>query len=114
MLNFFHILACFWILLGKMEGGWIDIIESEETKESQLYVYVSSIYFVFTTATTVGYGDFYAHHEWEKLYMVFLQFAGICFFSIISGKITSLKSEVRILDIVSDKVFINFIITRLQ
>jgi len=45
---------------------------------------------VTTTATTVGYGDYSAFNKWEKLYLIFLEFTGICTFSIITGNITSL------------------------
>lgn len=53
-----------------------------------------------TTATTVGYGDVYAHNSREKLYMIFLEFIGICTFSVITGNILNLKRADRVSDIV--------------
>ncbi len=57
-----------------------------------------------TTATTVGYGDYYAHNRWEMLFMIFVQVGSICFFSTITVKITGMKKERKILDIVEEKV----------
>lgn len=53
---------------------------------------MTAFYFVTTTATTVGYGDYYANNKWEKFYLIFLEFTGICTFSIITGNITSIKA----------------------
>jgi hypothetical protein len=66
----------------------------------ELFRYVTSIYFVVTTATTVGYGDVLPHNENEKGFMLFLEFSGIGIFSWISGRITNLKKSVSIADIV--------------
>ena len=46
---------------------------------------------MFTTSTTVGYGNMYATSTAEKTFLVFLEFTGICIFSIITGNIRSLK-----------------------
>lgn len=69
-----------------------------------MFRYVTSIYFVTTTATTVGYGDYFAANSWEKLYLLFLEFTGICTFSVITGNITGLKSQRKIADIIEQKV----------
>lgn len=53
--------------------------------------YIDAIYYVTTTATTVGYGDFYAYEETEKLFVCFLEFAGICIFSAITANIRNLR-----------------------
>jgi hypothetical protein len=37
-----------------------------------LYIYVSSLYFISTTATTIGYGDFGANTLVEFYYMIFV------------------------------------------
>lgn len=47
-------------------------------------LYITSQYFIATTATTVGYGDIYAYTEVEMLFLTFIELAGICIFSILS------------------------------
>lgn len=99
----FHILASIWILIGKTEGGWITKLE-EDDAHSEAFVYVTALYFVVTTASTVGYGDFFAYNPREKLFMIFLEITAICTFSIITGNITSLKRIVNISEIIETKV----------
>ncbi len=50
-----HFLACFWTFLGKYdtEEGWI----INEDPKSDFEHYISALYWVFETFTTVGYGD---------------------------------------------------------
>lgn len=62
--------------------------------------YVTALYYTVTTATTVGYGDVSARNSREKLYMIFLEFIGICTFSVITGNILNLKRADRVSDIV--------------
>ena len=65
---------------------------------------MTAVYFVVTTATTVGYGDNFAFNPREKVYMIFLEFTGICIFSIITGNITGLKTIKKIREILDKKV----------
>lgn len=66
--------------------------------------YVSSLYYVTTTATTVGYGDITPKNRHEKLFNVFLEFIGICTFSLITGRILGLKSSISLEEVISQKV----------
>ena len=52
---------------------------------------MNSFYFVILNATSVGYGNEYLSTSQEKTFVIFLQFAAICIFSIITGNISSLK-----------------------
>ena len=61
-----------------------------------LYRYVTSAYYVTATASTVGYGDFYAKNSREKVFMLVLEFIGICSFSLITGNMMNLKQRKRI------------------
>ena len=58
-----HILGCAWIAIAMIvECSWLDMggcgagINVERTKDFN--VYITSIYWVITTLTTVGYGDY--------------------------------------------------------
>jgi hypothetical protein len=62
------------------------------------------MYFVVATATTVGYGDYFAHNSREKTFMIFLEFIAICTFSWITGRITNLKKSRKVAEIVKSKV----------
>ena len=68
--------------------------------------YVTAFYFIIANATTVGYGDIYGETPLEKTFLMFLQFAVICIFSLITGNITSLKWSTKLMDIMKEKVFI--------
>lgn len=91
-----HILACFWILLGLETGNsWIVNYFSEAnnmmfTEDS---LYISSIYWVITTLTTVGFGDIRAYNKYEQLYTMGVEFLGIAFFGLIMGTINKVLGE---------------------
>jgi len=115
-----HIFAFGWNLCGNCddvdndircvddyEHGWIyrdsaNIGMLPETMKN-LYIYVSSLYFISTTATTIGYGDFGANSLLEFYYMIFVQFAGLYFFSIISGLYGTLITVPTVHEIVDAK-----------
>lgn len=75
--------------------GWVNSL-GPEVIEDKTYIYITAFYFVTVTATTVGYGDFSGTTNEERLFLIFLEFAGICIFSIISRNIQSLKSTKKI------------------
>lgn len=90
LLMIFHLLACCWIYIGSGPDGWRNVQLNDYMLDSQLNIYVNAIYFVTTNATTIGYGDMWGETIAEKLFIVFLEFAGILVFSLITGKIRTL------------------------
>ena len=55
-----HVLACAWIFIANDayvhdSNNWV--WDNDFQNQSRLDLYVTSIYFVITTMTTVGYGD---------------------------------------------------------
>lgn len=115
-----HLCACAWILTGFMDNGWIDNeinVGLIQTKESGYLSdhevktkYVDSIYFVTTTMTTVGYGDFSATNEnvignaREQLFIGLLQFCGILFFSYISNRVVQIESAIDVNKMVKEHI----------
>jgi len=60
-----------WVYLGKVtEGSWIrrpeDLITVDNNSNSD--VYITSIYWVITTLTTVGYGDYKGYTPEEYIF----------------------------------------------
>lgn len=51
-----HLLACLWILIGySLEFSWLHYTGYIDKPRADIYV--TSLYWVITTLTTVGYGD---------------------------------------------------------
>lgn len=103
----FHLFACAWIYIGNVNDGfpgWRIREGLGVTLLEQRYIYVTSIYFVCTTATTIGYGDYGGSTETEKYFLLFLEFAGICIFSAITDNIRGLKSMPKIKDVINDRI----------
>jgi hypothetical protein len=76
----FHFFACAYIKVGTVfkddEDSWYaQRIETNKAEGlpphlNDVDIYVSSIYFIISTATTVGYGDFYATHWAERVLLI--------------------------------------------
>ena len=90
----FHVFACIWIKLGHIDDngtpGWVitERLSYEESLPKDLWytsIYCSAVYFIVTTSTTVGYGDYYGVTRYEQLFLIVMQFAGICIFALMSG-----------------------------
>ena len=84
-----HVFSCIWvrIITLKQEEG-VPTIEFED--DSIFTRYVSSIYLVATTISTVGYGDYKGFGDssgsWaaEMTFLCLLQFVGILLFTIVT------------------------------
>ena len=62
------------------------------------------MYFVCTTATTIGYGDYGGSMKTEMYFLVILEFAGICIFSAITNDIQNLKSPQKLSRVINDRI----------
>lgn len=73
--------------------------------EEPYELYIDSFYYILTTITTVGYGDIVASSKWERLYAMFVEFVGLCFFSFLGGSITSMmRSNNRFEDMINERL----------
>ncbi|OMJ81193.1 hypothetical protein SteCoe_18369 [Stentor coeruleus] len=83
-----HVSGCFWYYISKIDdtnpNTWIIRYNIENLSEFDKYI--SSIYFVFTTLTKIGYGDIYPLTNDEKVFSILLMGFGAGLYSyIISG-----------------------------
>jgi hypothetical protein len=95
MMNYiiFHCFACFFYFMGIFgdgKTGWINVLTPEYSpRKHYLKVYLNSIYFVITSITTVGYGDFRATRSKEFVFVIVLLLSGQLLFSFVSGTLRS-------------------------
>jgi hypothetical protein len=96
-----HTLTCIWVWLGKQGGadGWVEIKQALiEDPNNNSHLYIGGLYWVMTTFTTVGYGDFTGYTNEEYMFMMLTQFMGIGFFGYIIGNINSMVIQIDSID----------------
>ena len=77
-----------------MEGSWINNPDfSMDKRLNPVTKYITSIYWVVTTLTTVGYGDYKGFTSSEYIVTMIVEFIGILFFSIMMGSINEIFLE---------------------
>ena len=97
-------MAVLWIALGvSSEEHWVakngkDIFDNFD-------LYIDSFYFILTTITTVGYGDYSGYNSDEYLFSMFVEFVGLSFFSFLMGSInTMLSGTQRFEDLINQRL----------
>ena len=89
-------IGCVWFYIGyhnlSNDKGWIHQLLLKEGKLSydQTTTYITSIYWVFTTLSTLGYGDFYPVQINEYLFTMLIEFMGVFLFAYMMGNINNL------------------------
>ncbi|KAL4468617.1 hypothetical protein ABPG74_005120 [Tetrahymena malaccensis] len=106
-------LSCFWYYLGikknveygydknakefRLMSGWVyeQLFVSDDNPAGEIgnnlqTEFVASLYWVFTTLTTLGYGDFYGQTSYERIFTMFVQFLGVFIFAYMMGNINNL------------------------
>ena len=93
-----HIVSCFWIICATMqsefdegfEGTWLESYADQEAST----IYVVSMYWVFTTVTTVGYGDISGTNNIERIFCMLIMVNGVVAFSFVTGSLSSIINNV--------------------
>ena len=89
-----HILACVWFVVGiqnvrRGKPSWlstsryplaVQTVVNGTTTENTYDLYVASLYWAFTTMTTVGYGDLTPEGSDERLLAIFAMIVGVTVF----------------------------------
>jgi hypothetical protein len=101
-----YVLGCFWyrmvdrIYLGEGEETFItehfltdEILRVEDIPVGERLVF--SVYFILTTLSTVGYGDFYPVSNLEKIVGSFVMFCGVTFFSVVMNEFIDIILQIK-------------------
>eukprot|EP00941_MAST-03F_sp_MAST-3F-sp1_P003886 g3886.t1 len=95
MLFISHVLGCIWFMISAIDlpdvQGWPIVHKLEHASRGEQYV--ASLYWAFTTMTTVGYGDVVPTNTNERIYVIFAQMAGTTIFGYIVGSIVGVSDE---------------------
>ena len=85
-----HIFACLWVFFSmflKEEGSFMsgDMLEMSIGQQ-----YLTSIYFIITTFSTVGYGDISGSTTSEKIFCIVIMIIGVTAFAAGTSTLTNL------------------------
>ena len=92
-----HLVGCFWFLIGlsggegTLNGGWVFRYYLEESHKATQYV--ASMYWAFSTLTTVGYGDISARTPQEQVYAMGMMLIGVSWYAYIVSSMSSIMSS---------------------
>lgn len=97
LIMFVHVFGCLFIMLSALEIGfsnslWIDKCSPADfgKKSYNGELYVCSIYYIFTTVCTVGYGDVTPSTSIERIFAMFIMLFGVIGFTFVSGSLASI------------------------
>lgn len=98
-----HLFACFWFYASSQSAQesqkWYVAAGLSPNDEDDVEdKYISSLYWSFTTMTTVGYGDVAPTTNHERFYAIFIMIMGATIFGYVVGSIASLISMLDIAD----------------
>jgi hypothetical protein len=94
-----HLLACMWNYIVEIQPE-----DEEESWNAGVSMkagenYMTSLYYILVTVTTIGYGDVTAKTNSEIAFVVFLEFIGILFFANLTSNITSILLNLKMKEI---------------
>jgi len=87
-----HLLGCVWMFVGlQNHNEGVSWMKAKGIQDGSINLkYVVSIYYAFTTMTTVGYGDVVGTNDAERGLSIFLLFLGATVFGLVLGHISVL------------------------
>ena len=89
-----HYIACIFIFIGKSYyPNWI--VKNNLASNNFIDLYITSIYFMIATLTTVGYGDISTYNIFEKIFGLIMLLIGILGYSY---AVTSLSNYIKNID----------------
>ena len=79
-LSSLHMFSCFFVFIGRNESqGWI--VDQNLQNNNYIDLYITALYYLITTLTTVGYGDITGSNILEIIYGIFTLIVGTCAYS---------------------------------
>lgn len=89
---FLHISSCLFVFLVEFDPDIDNVWSRSEAFNhySTFDMYVTSIYYVVTTMSTVGYGDISGGTAAERVFCIALMLTGVMSFNLISGALGAL------------------------
>ena len=96
-----HIVSCIFIFIGKNNyPNWIYHFNHNNKKFFKLYL--TSIYYILTTLTTVGYGDLTCISFKEKFFGLFIEIVGIFAYS---WALTAMSNYIKVINDKSEELY---------
>jgi hypothetical protein len=66
-------------------------------------LYISSIYFIITSFTSIGYGDIRGYTKWEQEFLLLMLIVGIGFYGYMIGTIQQLLASMVTTDMLAEE-----------
>ncbi|CAD8153584.1 unnamed protein product [Paramecium octaurelia] len=88
-----HLFSCFWYFVGTISSETQTWIDQYVGNESNFERYIMSMYWVFQTMATTGYGDISATNSTEQMIAIIIMIIGVIFFSVTIGSVSSLLTQ---------------------
>ena len=103
-----HFFACSWILIGKQalenEDGWIyENSKNGIQKPDYWSLYISAVYWVITSFSSVGYGDIKGHTPEEYQFQIVVEMIGIGFYGYMIGTFQQIFASIQSKDQLADQ-----------
>jgi hypothetical protein len=91
-----HWIACIWFLIAFIDNFpkdcWVVVTNIKDAPIKMQYIV--SLYWAFTTMTTIGYGDITPNRYTEYIVTIIIMFLGASIYALIIGNIASLLSGI--------------------
>lgn len=87
-----HFLTCLWYFISTLNPEMNWVLQYGQIDSSELSLYISSLYWVITTLSTVGYGDIKPANSTERGMCIFVMLLGVFFYSYTVGTISTIMS----------------------